>query len=114
MRQSPIFHNKGKNMNKTTAITAATIATVASLWGPARAEHIAKTVEWYVQHPDWRAKINRACMNNPGEAMHVPDCLNASEATQRNGVGSAIASLDRGLAQTCAGKSASFRHTYCQ
>jgi hypothetical protein len=48
-----------------------------------------KTVSWFLAHPDARDRVHKLCMNNPGEARHVPDCLNAATAVEQadmNGV----------------------------
>lgn len=48
-----------------------------------------KTVSWFLAHPDARDRVHNLCMNNPGEAQHVPDCLNAATAVEQadmNGV----------------------------
>jgi len=39
-----------------------------------------RTVEFYVQHPDVRNNVNRACLNDPGHYRNNPDCWNASQA----------------------------------
>jgi hypothetical protein len=39
-----------------------------------------KTVSWYVAHPEARAKVYALCQDNPGQAKHVANCLNAAEA----------------------------------
>jgi hypothetical protein len=45
-----------------------------------------KTVFWYAAHPDVRARVHSLCMDNPGEAMHTPDCLNAATAVEQAGI----------------------------
>jgi hypothetical protein len=45
-----------------------------------------KTVSWFLSHPEARAQVHRLCMNNPGEAQHVPDCLNAATAVEQSGL----------------------------
>jgi hypothetical protein len=55
---------------------------------PLAANAETKTVSWYLSHPDVRAKVNKLCMNNPGEARKNADCINAEEASEH-------ASLDR-------------------
>jgi hypothetical protein len=49
---------------------------------PAHAE--TKTVSWFLAHPAERARVHRLCMNNPGEAQRVPDCLNAATALEHS------------------------------
>ena len=39
-----------------------------------------RTVEFYVQHPDIRARVDRACLNDPGHLRNNPDCWNAHRA----------------------------------
>ncbi len=39
-----------------------------------------RTVEFYVQHPDMRYRVNRACLNDPGHYRNNPDCFNADQA----------------------------------
>ncbi len=39
-----------------------------------------RTVEFYVQHPDVRNNVNRACLNDPGHYRNNPDCWNAEQA----------------------------------
>jgi hypothetical protein len=45
-----------------------------------------KTVSWFLAHPDERNRVHKLCMNNPGEAQHVPDCLNAATAIEQSGL----------------------------
>jgi hypothetical protein len=47
-----------------------------------------KTVSWFLAHPDVRAKVLQLCRNNPGDARHNSDCINAADASQ-------IAAADR-------------------
>jgi hypothetical protein len=62
-------------MKRTTLTLLALLPIVSA---PAWAE--TKTVSWYVSHPDARTRVKALCLNNPGEAKHVPDCANASAA----------------------------------
>ncbi len=39
-----------------------------------------RTVEFYVQHPDVRHNVNRACLNDPGHYRNNADCFNADQA----------------------------------
>lgn len=39
-----------------------------------------RNVEYYVQHPDVRNNVNRACLNDPGHYRNNPDCWNAEQA----------------------------------
>ena len=39
-----------------------------------------RNVEYYVQHPDLRNRVNRACLNDPGHYRNSPDCWNAGQA----------------------------------
>jgi len=59
-------------------ITATLILTAASA-----AQADTKTVSWYVAHPDARAKVYALCQDNPGQARHEPNCLNAFAAIQK-------------------------------
>jgi len=65
------------------AKSACLILAFGLLIGPlARGEEPAHhTVSWYREHPDTREKVNKLCMDNPGEAQHSPDCLNALAAS---------------------------------
>jgi hypothetical protein len=58
------------------------IITVALILAASAAHADTKTVSWFVAHPEARAKVYRLCQDNPGEAGHVPNCLNAFEAGQ--------------------------------
>ncbi len=39
-----------------------------------------RNVEFYVQHPEMRSRVNRACLNDPGHYRNNPDCFNADQA----------------------------------
>jgi hypothetical protein len=45
-----------------------------------------KTVSWFLSHPDEQDQAHKLCMNNPGEAQRVPDCLNAATAVEQSGL----------------------------
>jgi hypothetical protein len=65
--------------------------------------HATRTVSWFLAHPDVREQVHKLCMNDPGEAQHTPDCLNAATAVEQadiNRVGSQIPV--KSLAQICA------------
>lgn len=57
---------------------------LAAAGPPARAQSDTperqRTVEFYVQHPDMRDRVNRSCLNDPGHLQANPDCLNADRA----------------------------------
>lgn len=40
-----------------------------------------KTVTWYADNPRSRAQVQLACMDNPGQLSHHPDCINAQQAS---------------------------------
>ena len=45
-----------------------------------------RTVSWYQAHPD-QIKIKLAeCNNNPGAAMHDPECYNAESAKEHSDI----------------------------
>ena len=39
-----------------------------------------RTVMWFVGHPSEMKEMLRACRNNPGDAKHVPECENVTQA----------------------------------
>ncbi len=39
-----------------------------------------RTVEFYVQHPALRSRVNSACLNDPGHLRNAADCWNARSA----------------------------------
>jgi hypothetical protein len=39
-----------------------------------------RTVAWYVAHSDFREKMRRACIDNPGRAALDRDCINSHYA----------------------------------
>ena len=39
-----------------------------------------RTVEFYVQHPALRSRVNSACLNDPGHLRNAADCWNAHRA----------------------------------
>jgi hypothetical protein len=45
----------------------------------------ARTVEWFVAHPDVAAGKVKLCNNDPGNAMSDPECQNAYNATEKIG-----------------------------
>ena len=69
------------------ALAASLSLLLIGLSAPARAQAQApyppegqRTVEYYVQHPDMRFRVNRACLNDPGHYRNNPDCFNADQA----------------------------------
>lgn len=48
--------------------------------GHAMAETV-RTKSWYITHPTERQRVNALCRDNPGEARHSANCINALEAT---------------------------------
>jgi hypothetical protein len=62
-----------------------------------------KTVSWFLAHPDERNRVHKLCMNNPGEAQHVPDCLNAATAIEQSAMSGVTNRIPvKPLAQICA------------
>ncbi len=62
-----------------------------------------RTVSWFLSHPEARAQVHKLCMNNPGEAQHVPDCLNAATAIEQSAMGGVMNRIPvKPLAQICA------------
>lgn len=47
---------------------------------PLAAHAETKTVSWFAAHPEVRAKVTNACRENPGEARHIANCINADAA----------------------------------
>ena len=47
-----------------------------------------KTVSWFLAHPTAREQVHKLCMNDPGEAKHTPDCLNAATAVEQSYINS--------------------------
>lgn len=45
-----------------------------------------RTVEFYVQNPSIRARVDRACLNDPGHLRNSPDCWNAHRANLEESV----------------------------
>lgn len=71
------------------------------LAGPAA--YATRTVSWFEAHPDVRDQVHRLCMDNPGEAMGTPDCLNASTAIEHSSMDGLISRIPvKSLAQVCA------------
>lgn len=52
----------------------------APAWAQGAPPEGQRTVEFYVQHPDLRARVDRACLNDPGHLRDNPDCWNAHRA----------------------------------
>ena len=42
-----------------------------------------RTVTWFKAHPDEITQKLAACNDNPGVAMHDPECFNASDANNK-------------------------------
>lgn len=40
-----------------------------------------RTVSWYADHPRARAKVQLACIDDPGHLADTPDCVNAHQAS---------------------------------
>lgn len=40
-----------------------------------------RTVSWYADHPRARAKVQLACIDDPGHLAGNPDCVNAHQAS---------------------------------
>ena len=59
-----------------------------------------KTVSWFLAHPTAREQVHKLCMNDPGEAKHTPDCLNAATAVEQSYINSIPTPS---LAEICAG-----------
>jgi hypothetical protein len=65
--------------------------------------HATKTVSWFLAHPDVRDRVHRLCMNDPGEAKRIPDCLNAATAVEQSAMGGVMNRIPvKSLAQICA------------
>jgi hypothetical protein len=45
-----------------------------------------RTVAWYQAHPDQIKEKLAACSNDPGTAMHDPECNNAETAKHNNDI----------------------------
>jgi hypothetical protein len=43
----------------------------------------AKTVSWFIEHPDELQATLKACRDNPGALGKTPDCVNASAARDK-------------------------------
>lgn len=56
------------------AIAAPTTPTTAPAPPP-------KTVTWYADHRQDRARMQLACLDDPGRLMSAPDCVNAHQAS---------------------------------
>lgn len=40
-----------------------------------------RTVSWYADHPQARAQVQLACLDDPGRLGRDPDCVNAQQAS---------------------------------
>ncbi|HYH37634.1 MAG TPA: EexN family lipoprotein [Azospirillum sp.] len=49
--------------------------------GLAAAEGTPRTVTWYADHPRERARVQLACLDDPGRLGRDPDCVNAHAAS---------------------------------
>jgi hypothetical protein len=80
----------------------------------ARAEST-HTVSWFQSHPITRDRVHELCMNDPGEAAHTPDCLNAAEAVLRDATRRTEASIPKGETpeQICAQHPLWWRQAVC-
>ena len=52
----------------------------APAWAQPVPSEAQRTVEFYVQHPGLRARVNAACLNDPGHLRNAADCWNAHRA----------------------------------
>lgn len=43
----------------------------------------AKTISWFIEHPDELQATLKACRDNPGALGKTPDCVNASAARDK-------------------------------
>jgi hypothetical protein len=59
---------------------------IMSLPRPPQFPPQARTVEWFVAHPDAANEKVKLCNNDPGDAMGDPECQNAYTATERIGI----------------------------
>jgi hypothetical protein len=41
----------------------------------------ARTVTWFADHPKDRARVQLACLDDPGRLGRTPDCINAHQAS---------------------------------
>jgi hypothetical protein len=39
-----------------------------------------RTASWYAEHPSILESVTKLCRDDPGHAIHNPDCMNASQA----------------------------------
>jgi hypothetical protein len=39
-----------------------------------------RTASWYADNPSILEKVTKLCRDDPGQAVHNPDCINASQA----------------------------------
>ncbi len=39
-----------------------------------------RTASWYADHPSILEEVTKLCRDDPGHAVHNPDCMNASQA----------------------------------
>jgi hypothetical protein len=53
-----------------------------------------KTVGWFMAHPDVRARVNKLCMNNPGDARNNADCINAEIAGEHASMDKMVTQMD--------------------
>lgn len=49
-------------------------------WAQSVPPEAQRTVEFYVQHPSLRSRVNSACLNDPGHLRNAADCWNAHNA----------------------------------
>lgn len=49
-------------------------------WAQSVPPEAQRTVEFYVQHPALRSRVNSACLNDPGHLRNASDCWNAHNA----------------------------------
>jgi hypothetical protein len=61
-----------------------------------------KTVSWFLTHADARGRVHQLCMNNPGEAQRIPDCLNAATAVEQSAMMGVMGRIPvKSMAQVC-------------
>jgi hypothetical protein len=56
------------------------LAASTTLTGGAGPPQQQRTASWYADHPSVLERVTKLCRDDPGHAVHNPDCLNASQA----------------------------------
>ena len=62
------------------ALSLLPLAVTVPAWSQSAPPEGQRTVDFYVQHPSIRARVDRACLNDPGHLRDSPDCWNAHRA----------------------------------